>query len=70
MTEADTLKQQMFNIKLELEMVSKSNILKAAERIERDKRIKELTEEYKKVKKQFMGIKLEERKDKDAKYKR
>lgn len=70
MAEIDTLKQQMFNIRLELERVSKSNVLKEAERIERDKRIKELTEEYKKVKKQFMGIKLEERKIEDAKHKR
>ena len=70
MTEIDALKQQMFNIRLELERVSKSNVLKEVERIERDRKISELTEEYKKVKKQLMGIKLDERKEKNAKSKR
>lgn len=68
--ETETLRQQMFNIKMNLERISKSNILKEEEKKQRSEMIKSLTEEYQKVKKQIAKIKFEERKNANEKYKR
>lgn len=68
--EIETLRKRMFVLKLELEKIPKSTNLSNEEKKQREKLIKSLDEEYKKVKKQLARIKLEEKEKENAKYKR
>lgn len=66
----ETLRKRMFVLKLELEKIPKSTNLSNEEKKQREKLIKSLDEEYKKVKKQITRIKLEEKEKENEKYKR
>ncbi|MBO5096417.1 MAG: hypothetical protein J6B98_06050 [Bacilli bacterium] len=66
----ETLRKRMFVLKLELEKIPKSTNLSNEEKKQREKLIKSIDEEYKKVKKQITRIKLEEKEKENEKYKR
>ena len=60
----------MFEIRMELEKIPKSNLLNIEEKKKREETIKALNEEYQVVKKQLARLKFEERKNENAKHKR
>ena len=70
MEEIETLRKEMANIQFELASLTKSNILKEADKIAREEKIKDLRIKYQLIKKQLTRILLEERKEKYAKNKR
>lgn len=70
MNETEELKRKMAEIQYELTILSKSNILKESEAVERNEKLAELKAEYIETKNRLKRIIREERKEENAKRKK